>query len=751
MKGTCRLAADIGGTFTDVVLDTPSGRHTAKVLTTARAPESGVFEALDRVLEQGATAAPDVDVFVHGTTLATNALIERKGARTAFLTTRGFRDILEMGFEKRFEQYDIFMDKPEPLVPRPLRREIDERVSARGRVLVPLDTARVRDIAAEWKPAGIEAVAVGLLHAYAHPAHERAIRELLSAELPDATVCLSSEVCPEIREYERFSTTCANAYVRPLMSGYLLRLREGLRARGMTCPFYLMMSGGGVTTVEIAARFPVRLIESGPAGGAILAGHVARQCGLEEALSLDMGGTTAKICLIENGTPERSRTFEVARRYRDLKGSGLPVRVPVIEMVEIGAGGGSIAAVDAMSRLRVGPASAGSEPGPACYGRGGRRATVTDANLVLGKLDPERFAGGRIGLDPERATVALARDVGGPLGLEDHWPAVGVVEVVDENMANAARVHAIERGKVIGRHTMVAFGGGAPLHAGRLARKLGIDRVVIPTGAGVGSAIGFLLAPIAYEVVRTLQVDFRDFDAGAINTMLDEMQAQATNVVRGGASARLAACRHPGRRAAVRRTRPRPSHRARRRAARPGPRFGAEGPVRSPLSGRLRAHHRRPRHPERLLVGHRLDRGSAGRARIGAGAPAPDIRARVEAGAPLRAFLERPPEPAHLRRGARESPELPRVHPLRARARDGDRGPRGHRRGRDVDVRPCRLQRRAQFLRVHRHGTQHGKSRLVTTPSEAPIEPSVLGLGPWIPGCVERPVNSCLSWVSQVT
>ena len=535
MKGRCRLAADIGGTFTDVVLDTPSGRHTAKVPTTPRAPESGVFEALDRVLAHSATAAMDVDILVHGTTLATNALIERTGARTAFLTTRGFRDILEMGFEKRFEQYDIFMDKPQPLVPRPLRREVGERVSARGKVLVALDRAEVRDIAAEWRAAGIEAVAVGLLHAYAHPAHERAVREVLSAELPGATVCLSSEVCPEIREYERFSTTCANAYVRPLMSGYLLRLREGLRARGMTCPFYLMMSGGGVTTVDIAARFPVRLIESGPAGGAILAARVARECGLDEALSLDMGGTTAKICLIENGTPERSRTFEVARRYRDLKGSGLPVRIPVIEMVEIGAGGGSIAGVDAMNRLRVGPASAGSEPGPACYGRGGRRATVTDANLVLGKLDPERFGGGRIGLDPERATAALARDVGDPLGLEGHWPAVGVVEMVDENMANAARVHAIERGRVIGRHTMVAFGGGAPLHAGRLARKLGIDRVVIPTGAGVGSAIGFLLAPIAYEVVRTLQVDFGDFDAPAINTMLDEMRTEATNVVRGAA------------------------------------------------------------------------------------------------------------------------------------------------------------------------------------------------------------------------
>ena len=530
-----RLAADIGGTFTDIVLDSPAGRHTAKVLTTPLAPESGVFEALEMVLKQGAAAPRDIGVFVHGTTLATNALIERKGARTAFLTTKGFRDILEMGLEKRFEQYDIFMDKPDPLVPRPLRREVGERVSARGQVLVRLDTAQVREIAAAWKAAGVEAVAVGLLHAYAHPAHEQAIREILSAEMPGATVCLSSEVCPEIREYERFSTTCANAYVRPLISGYLYHLREGLSELGMTCPFYMMMSGGGLTTIENAARFPVRLVESGPAGGAILAAHVARECGLAEALSLDMGGTTAKICLIENGAPERSRTFEVARRYRDLKGSGLPVRVPVIEMVEIGAGGGSIARVDEMNRLRVGPASAGSEPGPACYGRGGSQATVTDANLVLGKLDPERFAGGRIVLETERAADALARDVGERLELDGHWPAVGVVEMVDENMANASRVHAIERGKVIGRHTMVAFGGGAPLHAGRLAQKLGIDRVVIPKGAGVGSAIGFLLAPISYEVVRTLPVDLRAFDAGAVNAMLDEMRAEAAAVVRGGA------------------------------------------------------------------------------------------------------------------------------------------------------------------------------------------------------------------------
>ena len=535
MGGSCRLAADIGGTFTDIVVDSPSGRHTAKVLTETRAPEMGVFDGLDLVLEESGVAPEDIAVFVHGTTLATNALIERKGARTAFLTTRGFRDILEMGFEKRFEQYDIFMDKPEPLVPRPLRREVDERVSARGQVLVPLDVAGLQNIAADWQAEGIEAVAIGLLHAYAHPRHEHTVRRILEERLPGATICLSSEVCPEIREYERFSTTCANAYVRPLISGYLLRLHEGLRARGLTCPFYLMMSGGGVTTVEIAARFPIRLVESGPAGGALLAGHIARERGLEQALSLDMGGTTAKICLIGNGIPERSRSFEVARRYRDLKGSGLPVRIPVIEMVEIGAGGGSIAEVDEMNRLRVGPASAGSEPGPACYGRGGDRATVTDANLALGKLDPHRFAGGRISLEPERAAAVLARDVGERLSLTGHWPAVGVVEVVDENMANAARVHAIERGKVIGRHTMVAFGGGAPLHAGRLAQKLGIGRVVIPKGAGVGSAIGFLLAPISYEVVRTLPVDFDDFDAPGINAMLDGMRAEATRVVREGA------------------------------------------------------------------------------------------------------------------------------------------------------------------------------------------------------------------------
>ena len=534
MDRQARLAADIGGTFTDVVLDAPTGRFTTKVLTTTRAPERGVVEGIKRVLQEGDVAPQSVDIFVHGTTLATNALIERKGAKTAFLTTEGFRDILETGFEKRFEQYDVFMDKPPPLVPRPLRLPIRERVSARGRVLAPLDQAQVRAVAAELKQSGVEAIAVGLLHAYAFPAHEIRVREILTEELPGATICLSSEVCPEIREYERFSTTCANAYVRPLVSGYLLRLRDMLKGCRIACPFFVMVSGGGLTTLENAARFPVRLVESGPAGGAIMASRVAEECGLDEVLSFDMGGTTAKICLVEKGRPRRSRGLEVARMYRGLKGSGLPLRVPAVELTEIGAGGGSIAGVDETGRIRVGPESSGSEPGPACYGRGGRRATVTDANLVLGKLDPDCFADGRIALRAELAQAALSRDVGERLGLEDRWPAAGVVEIVEENMANAARVHAIEQGRIVGRHTMVAFGGGAPLHAGRLAQKLGIARVVVPKGAGVGSAIGFLLAPVSYEIVRSLSVDLSRFEADRVNAMLDDMRGEAAAVVAGG-------------------------------------------------------------------------------------------------------------------------------------------------------------------------------------------------------------------------
>jgi N-methylhydantoinase A len=523
------------------------------VLTTPRAPEQAVLEGVARLLAESGVAAAEVGLFIHGTTLATNALIERKGARTALLTTEGFRDVLEMGYEKRCDAYDVDVEAAPVLVPRALRLAVRERIAADGAVLRALDEDGVRAAGLRLREAGVEAVAVGFLHAWAHPAHERRAREILQPLLGDGvTVCLSSEVCPEMREYERFSTTVANAYVRPLMGGYLQRLRDAALAMGLGCPLLLMMSGGGLTTLEQAARFPIRLVESGPAGGAILAAHLARECGLRDVLAFDMGGTTAKICLIEGGEPERSRRFEVARAWRNLKGSGLPVRVPVIELVEIGAGGGSIGRVDAMGRITVGPDSCGAEPGPACYGRGGTLPAVTDANLVLGRIDAARFAAGRLPLDPDRAAQALAAGVGAALGMDAFWAAAGVSEIVEENMANAARVHAIERGRATEEHTMIAFGGAAPLHAGRLAQKLGIRRVIVPAGAGVGSAIGFLRAPIAFEVVRSDLALLQHADPAAVQARLAAMAAQARAVVEPAAGGqplhetRLAELRYAG-------------------------------------------------------------------------------------------------------------------------------------------------------------------------------------------------------------
>ena len=527
-----RLAADIGGTFTDVVLETPDQRFSCKLLTTPRAPEVAVIEGIAKLLTQSGIGAAQVGLFIHGTTLATNALIERKGARTALLTTEGLRDVLAMGYEKRFDAYDLNIEGPTELVPRPWRFAVNERIAADGSVLRPLDEEGVARVAGAMREAGIDAVAIGFIHAWAHPAHEQRAREIMQPLLgPSVTVCLSSEVCPEIREYERLSTTVANAYVRPLMGGYLLRLQQGLQQAGLTCPLLLMMSGGGLTTLEHAARFPIRLVESGPAGGAILAAHLARECDLDKVLAFDMGGTTAKICLINDGEPERARRFEIARVWKNQKGSGLPVRIPVIELVEIGAGGGSLGRVDAMQRITVGPDSCGSEPGPACYGRGGTLPAITDANLVLGRLDPDRFAASTLGLDRGRAEQALQTQIGQALGMDAFWAAAGMSEVVEENMANAARVHAIERGQDLEGFTMIAFGGGAPLHAGRLAQKLGIRSVLIPSGAGVGSAIGFLRAPIAFEVVGSELTALMRADPAAIERRLQAMQAQAMTVV----------------------------------------------------------------------------------------------------------------------------------------------------------------------------------------------------------------------------
>ncbi|MCC7487046.1 MAG: hydantoinase/oxoprolinase family protein [Burkholderiales bacterium] len=531
-EAAIKLAVDIGGTFTDVVLQAPGRRWTGKVLTTTRAPDDGVVEAVQEILGKAQLSPRSIDLFILGTTLATNALIERKGARTALITTDGFRDLVEIGWEHRFAQYDIFLDKPAPLVPRYLRLGVPERIDAGGRVLLALDESAVRRLVPFLRDEGIESVAVAFLQSYTNPGHERRTRAILRAALPQLWVTLSSDVCPEIREYERISTACANAYVRPVMAGYLNRLAARLKQADMRCPVYLMTSGGALCTMEMGAAEPVRLVESGPAGGAILSRGIAEGCGAGKALSFDMGGTTAKICFIDDYEPQLSRSFEFGRVYRFLKGSGLPVRIPVIEMVEIGAGGGSIARVDDMERVQVGPDSAGSEPGPACYGRGGTNPTVTDADCVMAFLDPARFAGGRVKLDPERATEAVQRHVAAPLGLDPGTGALAISEIVTENMANAARVHAMELGKTVEDYTLIAFGGAAPLKAARLARKLGIGRVIIPVEASVGSALGFLAAPVAFQAVRSWYQSLVALDTHAANRLLEEMQREAARVVR---------------------------------------------------------------------------------------------------------------------------------------------------------------------------------------------------------------------------
>jgi N-methylhydantoinase A len=532
-----RLGVDIGGTFTDVALEVGDRRYTAKGLTTARAPEAGVLAIVRAIIGEAGVKPGDVQLIIHGTTLATNALIERKGAKTALLTTEGFRDVLEIRHENRFEQYDVNIDLPPPLVPRRLRLPVRERIDAQGNVLVPLEEASVTRALDLIAAQNIEALAIGFLHSFTNPEHEQRVGEAVARRLPNVTVSLSSDVSPEMREYERFSTACANAYLQPLIGSYLSKLARELEQSGFHCPMLLMTSGGGITTVETAIRFPVRLVESGPAGGAIFAACIARQHGLDHVVSFDMGGTTAKICFIDQGRPQTARAFEVARVYRFTKGSGLPLRIPVIEMVEIGAGGGSIAAIDSLGRIAVGPQSAGSEPGPVCYGRGGSEPTVTDADLVLGRIDPATFSGGKMRLDAGAAQRAVAERIGAKLDLADEHAALGISEMVDESMANAARVHAIESGKDLRPRTLVAFGGAAPLHAARVAEKLGISRVLIPANAGVGSAVGLLRAPVAYEVVRGRLMRLSGFEPENANRLLADMRAEAEAIVRRGAGA----------------------------------------------------------------------------------------------------------------------------------------------------------------------------------------------------------------------
>ncbi|MEO1065200.1 MAG: hydantoinase/oxoprolinase family protein [Actinomycetota bacterium] len=534
-----RIGADVGGTFTDVVVERDGAYLSTKVLTTHGGPEEGILAGLVALAEEHDVDLREVEQVIHGTTLATNALIERRGARTALVTTAGFRDVIETRTEGRFEQYDLDIVLPTPLIERRDRFVVPERLNARGEVLVPFDEDAASTVVAEIVERGYESVAVGFLHSYRNGDHERRFRDLLLAAAPDLAVSISCEVSPQMRELERFNTVSANAYVQPLMATYLRRLEQGLHDLGADCPLYLIHSGGGLVSVDTAAAFPVRLVESGPAGGAIFAAHLAAAHGCDHLVSFDMGGTTAKIALIEHSVPQTAKTFEVARTTRFKKGSGMSISIPVIEMIEIGAGGGSIAGVDALGQIRIGPRSAGSEPGPAAYGLGGEEPTVTDANVELGRLHPDTFGATSIDLSPAAATEAIDRTVAGPLDLDTETAAVGIAEVVDENMTNAARVHAVENGKDLGGASMIAFGGGAPLHATRLIDKLGLDEVYVPVGAGVGSAIGFLLAPFSYEAVRSFYTTSDDFDVAGAQALIAELTAEAESFVRRGTDAEL--------------------------------------------------------------------------------------------------------------------------------------------------------------------------------------------------------------------
>lgn len=528
MERPYRVGVDIGGTFTDLILvdDRTGVQVVGKALTTPDQPALGVETVLRDTLGRAGVAPAALGHIVHGTTLVTNAIIERKGARTALLATEGFRDAVEIGREHRYDMYDIFLDLPRPLVPRYLRFGLPERILADGTVQQPLDQDYVRRLVTELAAKGIEALAVSLLHAYRNPVHERQVAEICRQVAPHLYVALSSDVVPEMKEYQRTSTTICNVYVQALVERYLGDLVRRLRALDFAGELFVMLSSGGIATIETAQRYPVRLLESGPAAGALAAATYGRLAGLANLLSFDMGGTTAKMCIIADGQPLVTNEFEVDRVYRFKKGSGLPVRIPVIEMVEIGAGGGSIARVGELGTLKVGPDSAGADPGPACYGRGGTQPTVTDADLILGYLDPDFFLGGRMRLDRTAAERAIHEHIARPLGLSLTEAAWGIHQIVDENMASAARIHAVERGKDPHSLPLFAFGGAGPGHAFRVAEILRSPRVVVPFGAGVTSTVGFLAAPLAFDFVRSAYGRLVAMDWATVSALYAEMERE---------------------------------------------------------------------------------------------------------------------------------------------------------------------------------------------------------------------------------
>ncbi len=528
-----RVGADIGGTFTDlIIVNNDTGEFSiGKVLTTPQDPSIAVEEGLKAVLELADVPAEQIQHLIHGTTLVTNAMIERKGAPTALLTTEGFRDSIEIGRETRYDLYDLMLEQPRPLVPRYLRFDVPQRTRMDGTELTPLDTGFVEQLTAELVENGIEAIAVCFLHSFTNPAAEQAARDIIQRVAPGMRVSISSDVIPEIREFERASTTIANVYVQELVERYLRRLEERLADSGFAGNFYLMLSSGGIATVDTTVRYPVRLLESGPAAGALAAQAYGVATGRDDVISFDMGGTTAKICVIDKGEPLIAHEFEVDRIYRFKKGSGLPIKIPVIELIEIGTGGGSIARVDALGLLKVGPDSASADPGPVCYGRGGTDPTVTDANLILGYLDPAYFLGGRMSLDLEAARQIIKEKIADPLGLTVEEAAWGIHQVANENMANAARVHALERGKDPRRYPMFAFGGAGPVHAYRIAHSLGAPELLAPLGAGVMSTVGFLSAPLAFDFVRSWAVELADINWDRANQILGGMETEGEKLL----------------------------------------------------------------------------------------------------------------------------------------------------------------------------------------------------------------------------
>jgi N-methylhydantoinase A len=518
------IGVDIGGTFTDIVARLENGTAvTHKVLTSPHDPSLGVLQGVRQLLAITSLEPARVARVVHGTTLVANAILERRGAHTALLTTEGFRDVLEIGRERRFDVYDLSIQRPEPIVPRWLRFEVAERLAPNGEVILPLDVAALATVVEALGAEHVESLAVVFLHSFRNDAHELAAAEVISEALPELSLTLSAVVAPEIGEFERSSTAVLNAYVKPLVAGYVGRLRAGLDAMGVTGPLLLMQSNGGFIDHQVAAEYPIRLLESGPAAGVVYASRQADSAAPLGVMSFDMGGTTAKTCFIENGEPARTRDFEVARSHRFKRNSGLPVRIAAVDMVEIGAGGGSVVSVSPLGLLQVGPESQGADPGPACYGLGGIEPTVTDADLLLGYLDPDYFLGGEMRLDlaaSETVFGAIALQV----GMAVPQVAWGVHEVVTDNMAHQARMHAAEKALDLTRHTMVAFGGAGPLHAYRLARKLGISQILVPPYAGVASALGLLQAPAMFHEVQALMGSLKELDVATLNDIFIEME-----------------------------------------------------------------------------------------------------------------------------------------------------------------------------------------------------------------------------------